>query len=565
MKIRNTLGTGLVLAALASPGLLAQTEEPADLFVEQIQVTAVEIRIDVRDKKGRLPLGLSAADFEVHEDGRPVEILGLDPPEAVARMTGEAPILPEPGLEDPALPPREVWRYLVYIDVPMSSGASIRRNALTLADMVPELVERGPMEIVVADPLPEVRAAFTRDVSELRGVLLDLQDDYRPLRHDIADIRREFFNVVDSASMPGTYNTPMVIQQARVSGRQEYFLVQQQLRIFQDWIATYGPSAASAVILVHDGFDFQPFEFYISAVAEETLEFELGPELIEYRLDDVAEDMAKYLASRGWTSLVLASRGQPSDYAGDASLGQSERFRAIFEGSGSANGRQIAAETSMLLHPFEPLLLTVESTGGELLTSAKKTLDAVTRLDQRFRLVYQASRPADGESHALEVRLKRKGLRVTAPQWVSSPTPEQVAESRAQRLLFVADERGEIPVQVNLMTRSSAAAEGKGKERSAELGILFDLSPFQAALPRPNAPIRFTVGVALKESRPFLHQELVEVPVPDWDALPAGQPLPKFRYKIALSLPPETERLSVIVEEAKSGLWGGTVREYRVH
>ena len=168
-------------------------------------------------------------------------------------------------------------------------------------ERVPELVERGPMEIVVADPIPEVRVAFTHDVSELRRVLLDLQDDYRPLRHDIANIRRDFFQVVDSASTPGTYNTSMVIQQARVSGRQEYFLIQQQLRIFQDWIATYGPSAASAVVWMHDGFDLEPFDFYISSVAEESLEFELGQELVGVEIDGAAQ--------------VGARRGQGLDLA----------------------------------------------------------------------------------------------------------------------------------------------------------------------------------------------------------------------------------------------------------
>lgn len=66
---------GLVLLLVAVPG---QTQEvPEGQFVEAMEVSEVLLDVLVTDKTGRVILGLGANDFEVEEEGQPVEITGL--------------------------------------------------------------------------------------------------------------------------------------------------------------------------------------------------------------------------------------------------------------------------------------------------------------------------------------------------------------------------------------------------------------------------------------------------------------------------------------------------------
>ena len=69
-------------------------------------------------------------------------------------------------------------------------------------------------------------------------------------------------------------------------------------------------------------------------------------------------------------------------------------------------------------------------------------------------------------------------------------------------------------------------------------------------------PIRFTLGVALAEGRPFIHQVTEEVALPSVESPAAGR-LPRFDYTVTLDLPPESGGIAVVVEEPASGSWGG--------
>lgn len=75
MKRRGLVGTCLMLALLASlgGGLAAQRPEPYR-FGEVVDVQLVNVETWVTDGEGAPVEGLTAADFEVLEDGRPVEI-----------------------------------------------------------------------------------------------------------------------------------------------------------------------------------------------------------------------------------------------------------------------------------------------------------------------------------------------------------------------------------------------------------------------------------------------------------------------------------------------------------
>ncbi len=166
---------GALLALLAAEPVGSQppsaTPEPqtAETFVERLDVTATELMIDVRDGQGRLIRGLGPDDFEVTEDGRPMKVIGVDYPPAdpvVAAAQAEA--------ADPTSTSADTaneWRFLLYFDLGLTQTRAVRMAADLLAGRIDELVAMGAVELVVANPRPEIVVPFTRDAKRLRQEL----------------------------------------------------------------------------------------------------------------------------------------------------------------------------------------------------------------------------------------------------------------------------------------------------------------------------------------------------------------------------------------------------------
>lgn len=255
MKTRRCLAAAAALGALGlfPPPLPAQpAETPSAAFTGNIEVTAVEVMIEVRDRRGRLPAGLTAADFEVLEDGVPATVIGLDYPPP-PRSRGPR-LRPAPG---PPLPQDRAWRFLVYFENALSDPRSIKEAARTLFRQAPELTSLGSVEVVAADPSPRVVQPFTRDPERLQEALHGLTRPRRSIGA-LAKIRYDFLSFRDLRARAETLDT---VHQIRSAVEQEHSLIERQLERFRLWLDAYGNQPASAVILVTDGFDLDPGEF----------------------------------------------------------------------------------------------------------------------------------------------------------------------------------------------------------------------------------------------------------------------------------------------------------------
>ncbi len=550
------LRLALLLLALPAAASAQQEEKPGESFVDRVDVTAVELMIDVRDKKGLRVLGLGPDDFEVLEDGTPMVVLGVDyppPPDIPRSMVGTlepaAPALPAGG--EAATPRQDRWRFLVYVDQLLTRRRSLRRVVKTLAGQADDLVALGPVEVVVADPRPRVILPFSRDAGGVREALASLEE--RAGGHELVRIRREFLRHMDlrwQRSESGG-DTAAVLNLVRGSISQEYVVLRQRLLTLAQWIAAYGHVPASAAILVSDGFDLSLTDFYVAATSRPEIEMELSQELNRYRVDPLIEELAREIAAHGWTSVMMALGGSPLD-AADASLASYDRFRSIAESS-DLRAAAGAPPVSTLERPVEPLKLVAEETGGVVTTARRTARAALERIGERMRLSYQATRPSDGRMHLIEVRLRRRDLKLLAPRRVRSPTPGQIAGARARRLLVSNLDAGDLPVRLSLVELD---AGGGRSSRHTEVETVFDLNLLRPVLEAPKVPFSFTFGVELADSPPVIHRVTQAVTLPSGDTTTTW---PRFSYKIVLALPDSIRRISVVVEEPASGIWGGSV------
>ncbi len=548
----------LLILALPVAAWAQQEGEPTRSFADRVDVTVVELMIDVRDKKGLRVSGLEPEDFEVLEDGMPMVVLGVDYPLSPAapvpavgpREAATSSPLAAPEAADP---PPDRWRFLIYVDLPLTRKRTLRRAVKTLVGQVDELVALGPIEVVTANPQPRMVLPFSRDAGRVREALDSLQEGAGG--HQLVRIRREFLRHMDMRyQRDGSgADTEVVLNLVRGSISQEYLFLRRRLLTLAQWIAAYGHTPASAAILVSDGFDMSLTDFYVGATSRPEVELQLSQELKRYRMDPMIGELAREMAAHGWTSVMMALGGTPLD-AADASLAYYDRFRSIGESS-DLRATAVAPPVSTLERPIEPLKLVAEETGGAVATVPKTAARALERIADRIRLSYQASRPSDGRVHRIEVRLRRDGLKLLAPRRVRSPTPQQIAGARARRLLVSDLDTGDLPVRLTL--GEPGAKDGKGPRRT-EVEILFDLDLLRPLLQAPKVPFSFTFGVEAADSPPVIRRLTQEVTLPDRDP---GAAWPRFSYKVVLELPDRIRRVSVVVEEPASGIWGGSVAE----
>lgn len=65
----------IIVILIGSPG--QSQEEPKERFAEELEVSEVLLDVLVTDKRGQVIIGLGPDDFQVEEDGQPVEITGV--------------------------------------------------------------------------------------------------------------------------------------------------------------------------------------------------------------------------------------------------------------------------------------------------------------------------------------------------------------------------------------------------------------------------------------------------------------------------------------------------------
>ncbi len=201
--------------------------------------------------------------------------------------------LPAPP-PSPATPPHS-WQVVVYFDAPLATREGLRKAARALSREAERLTFLGSTEIVIADPLPRLFLAGSRDPATLREALLDAPEEALTAgelqwhRQRFATSERD----EDTAATSHALREEMGILARHRSG------------LFR-WSIQKRAPGPRLLILVQNGYDANPRAFY---------EEELGGNfLVDPRQDSRRMDLAKAIAGEGWTVFCLAFGPRPSEF-----------------------------------------------------------------------------------------------------------------------------------------------------------------------------------------------------------------------------------------------------------
>ncbi|MCP4201439.1 MAG: hypothetical protein GY769_05830 [bacterium] len=559
---------GLCFGALLA-GAAAQDEgEKGGSFSERIAVTAVDLFILVRDQGGGLPADLGPDDFEVLEDGVIQPVIGVE--SASQAPATEAHSGAPPAAKEGAR--KRDWHTVIYFDQALCGRRAVKIAALNLAEQAGRLADLGLVEVTLAEESVTILQAATRDAGAVRTALARVAKKVRG-QSQVAGVRRRYLRTIADqeaissqrspggvggstapAGRPGSVESLARRQAARQTdegGRQlqirsallqERAIIQARRDLLLSHLARYRAKSPRALILVSDGYDVDPRDFYLAGV-EERLESRLSPELQELAFGSLTEEMARVLVGSNWTIVGVALGELGAGMAAPAS----ESGTSVVQDAGSGQRTSsLGAARFLMSRPLEPLLQLARDSGGELLTSEKELENAVTNLADRIRLTYQASRLPDGRIHRLQVRAKRPGLKIQAPRWVGSETPEEVVLNRAQ-LIAQGRRLGDLELE-SMVLFDSAETEDRGATLAARL----HLAPLDAVRRSlDGAALRVTTAIYFPERVPFVHHEVV------WEQdLREGA---HWGHSAHVTLPPDTGAVVVVVEELTTGSWGGSV------
>lgn len=570
--MKSAARTLLVLLASAGAATAAAQQEPAgsETFYGRSQVTAVDLVVEVRDADGRVPRDLTPGDFEVLEDGVAMPVV------AVELQTGGSVVGGAAAGGAPASTPSAggvrasewTWHTVVFVDRVLSSSGSIRRALETLAGQAGRLTELGTVEVIAANPAPDVLLPPTRSARLVEQSLLAASRDLGG-RDSIRQIRRRFQQYLLSTSGDNGRNQGNAIAEigpgfekaqverthmVREAVREERILLESQQDRMLAWAAAQLATGPRALVMINDGYDLDPRDYYLGGLSTDTRLFsELGGLLQEDATALRLHDLAKALAATGWVTVNVALGSDSASGSYGADVDGRGRVGMMLSENNQRSDTPTGLPDRLVYRPLDPLAVLAEKTGGEVVTGRKKIPDALVRLGERVRLTYQVERLPDGRVHDVRVRAKRPGLTVKAPEFSGSPAPEAGASAKARRLLESAAERGDLP----LIAAVAAAPAGEGEAASdggrqrATVQARLDLTALEVPTGAPATSLRVTLAASFTDAAPFVQHQVV--------AAQRLGGLDYWTYTLPVTLPPDVERISLVIEDLATGSWGGAV------
>ena len=451
----------LALAVIAlALGSSAQEKpvEPKRLFFDTVQVNLISVDVFVTDRAGKPVTGLQREDFEVFEDGHPVNVsnfFAADPSVPTLAPVAVADAPEELASGEPNLPPVEQRLSLVLLAD--NSGITEAERNLALGNARKVLADclhlpRTQAMVVMLDVRAHIRQTFTSDAQLLNAALDKLERE--PADRTAGAINTSMIE----RAMSRVYVPPQFSGQGQSNpgGRIESrdFAEQEALSILQtirstaaearertratlvattDFIGSLaGLPGRKVVFYVGNGLSLNPGEsLFIKWQSQ------FGQAGLERGFSAPLEAMGLSLSSDFRNLVARANAGRVTFYAIDASggvvPGAVSAEQAVLDPEPGSN----TSETMGRQHSMQHLAF---ATGGEAFAAAPDPSATLARLlrdfDTYYSLAYPAPRIGDGRDHSITVKVRRDGAVVRYRRhYLDKTADDRVAERNLSALL----------------------------------------------------------------------------------------------------------------------------------
>lgn len=555
--IRTILSLLPLLLAL-SPALAQEpTPEPAEeeTFFESIDVEVVNLEVFVADREGKPVSGLTREDFEVVEDGKPVEVTNFFGVEAETREAAPVPGAPDPGTALPTGPaPGEQTLHLAVVIDNLTLTPQNRNRLLQSIekDVLPRLrpADRALVAVVEGSAVRIVQR-LTSDPAQLRAAL---EQTTLTAPQGVARVaeKRELLSRIDSVGLqiPGesqNLNVSIVEQlyyDLQTYAQQRTLEARTSLGAVSAFVSSLsGLPGRKAVLYVGGGLSVRPGEALYQAWQNKfgSIGPARGLDMRSSSFEGRREDL-----TRAFEDLVEHANANRVTFY---SLGALEEL-GISAASGGSGNWGLDLENLEKMNLQESLETLAGGTGGIAavdLSDPRSMFDRMRQdFDSYYSLGYVPARRRDGKNRKIEVRVRgRKDLAVRHRQGRRDQTNRERMTDRTLAALTLDAGGNPLELAVDFVGEKS-----EKKEYQVDVLVKFPLAKL-VLLPKERfheGQVILFVGARDSQGRMSPVQEIaVPIRVPNDQLLTAlGQ---TAAYKATLRLRPEPHTVAVSIRD----------------
>jgi VWFA-related protein len=523
-------------------------------FVDIVNVSVVNVDVYVTDKKGESVGGLARDDFELFENGRPVQITNFysvangkaTAPGTAAPAPGPASVPAAPGsiapqrldLDPVKLPPDQRLRLVIYIDNYNLKPFDRNRVMRELRAFIGQKLDKGDeLMLVTYDRELHTRRSFTSDPALIAQAMLDLEKISAQGVHDDSDHRDFLQKINDSQTVTEAENYAHTYAESTFN---DLSFSIDALKKMVDSLA--GMPGRKAVVYVSDG---------LQQIAGQDLFY-----AVQNKWGQQTSSMVttlEYDASKRFSELTAqANANRITFYTIDAAgLRGYESNTAQNQGPGVPNpGFSQLIDQVRYSNLQSPLQMMAENTGGQVILNANviaPQLDKIAKdFNSYYSLGYSPTHYGDGRYYKLKVKVKRKDVTVRHRDgYRDKGTDARMNDSTLAALSFSFEDN---PLGVSLEF-------GQGRPRDDGFFLVPVLVHIPIGklvlLPREateDARVRlFIAAIDSKGSTSDVQQTPVPISIPKGDIAEAQRKT--FVYSVTLLMRAGDQRVSVGVRD----------------
>jgi VWFA-related protein len=514
MTLMTVVRTALAVLLLPIFAAAQQPPQVAPPVVENVQVNVVNVEVFVTDRDGRPFPGLTAADFVLSEDGRPVELtnfyIGDGFAAAPVPTPGDAGITPVPTQPPPhAVDETQALHVVVLVDGLNTTNTSRNIAIDAVAKVLETRLHQGDDVMVVSfNRMRRIHCPLTMDVKGATRVLRSVKGESSEGSFRRAD-RLHLLDMVEWSGPSGHEDSAMIgesrVFEATAAAERLWGLERQLFRNAGQLIDSLaGLPGRKALVFVSEGIPsqvgramFRELEARYPGQAPSELD------RTQYNLNDNFMNLGR-----------RANAGRVTFYTVDAQLyrglasADAEQL-SMAEDPGGAVAEDIDKDLSMVG--------LAKATGGQVMfntTSLEEKLgEVMDNLDAFYSLGFSPSHSGDGRYHKLAVKVKREGVRLRYREgYLDKPEAMRLADRTAAALL----RRGQTN-QLGVEVETGAAVAAKGKALKIPLTVSLPGSSITLLPTRDGMAGKVVVAVAGTDfdgRNSEVHREAFTVPVP---------------------------------------------------
>lgn len=512
--------TGWLALSLPLGGAaVAQTAEGTDLFVDRIDIDVVNVEVVVTDRDGNRIAGLEADDFELYENGEPVEITNFyaaaGEDRVLSGLDRDRDMVAGEVVELAPVPEDQRLHLAVYIDHFNLSPAGQTTAIQQLEAFLTDRIFQGDRVMLMGHDGSGVDTVtgFTEDPAEISRGLAELARQATHRQVVNSQLRETMRNMRAPAADPTD-------PQARV--RDSYAFVRsyvaqinQEVQRSTEALGTAikslsGVPGRRALVYVGEGMEQRPgeelyqflqdlygLELVMSIGVNPILEPAANNQAFAFR-EVIREANASQV-----TMFTVSPKGSAAGYGLSPENAEG--------GAGPAGS--VGLDQVRDLNYSDPIYDMAEGTGGRAIVNTAnldETLaEAARDFDVYYSLGYRPAHGGDGNYHKLEVRVKEPRLKVRHRSgYLDKPEIARVADRTFSSLLIDAEAN---PLGVVVEFGEAEKAGRKRYEVPVLIRIPFDQVTFLPQGASHEGRLRFFVVVRDDEGRT---SDLQEIPYP---------------------------------------------------